>query len=247
MTQSVELTGIVLSAMPIGEYDKRITILTGERGKVTAFARGARRPNSRLLAATNPFTFGKFEVIEGRNAYTLIRAGIHNYFRELAEDVDAAYMGFYFLEFAGYFCQEGNDERQMLGLLYQSLRALTSPAFSSRLVRAVYELKAITINGQGPEVFSCIHCRRTEQLTRFSIRRGGVFCESCMAPEDAEPIQESTLYAMQFIIATPVEKLYTFRLSEGILTELEGIMKKYMDYYVHHTFRSLGVWENLQG
>ena len=147
MGQSVTLTGMVLTAMPIGEYDKRITILTKERGKITVFARGARRPNSQLLAGTNPFSFGNFELFEGKSAYNLSRASIQNYFRSLTMDLDATYLGFYFLEFAEYFCQENNDEVEMLKLLYQSLRALESKTFNNELVRVIFELKASIIEG----------------------------------------------------------------------------------------------------
>ena len=257
MGQSVVVTGMVLTTMPISEYDKRITILTKERGKICAFARGARRPNSQLLAATNPFSFGEFELFEGKSSYNVSKANIHNYFRELTMDVEAAYMGFYFLEFAEYFCQENNDEKEMLKLLYQSLRALESPAFSKGLVRAIFELKAMVINGEGPNMFRCMHCHKTEELNFFSVKRGGIFCPACVklirgmsqgehvSVKEFVKIFESTRYAMQYIISTPVEKLFSFQLSEEVLEELQRIMKDYLHTYVRHTFKSLQIIEEL--
>ena len=245
MGQSVVLTGMVLSTMPISDYDKRITILTKERGKITAFARGARRPNSQLLAATNPFTFGEFELFEGKSSYNVSKANIHNYFRDLTLDVDAAYMGFYFLEFADYFCQENNDEKEMLKLLYQSLRALESGKFAADFVRMVFELKAMTINGEGPTVFECMHCKTKENLKYFSVWRGGIFCPECKHGQKTKEIHESTRYAMQFIVSSTIEKLFTFQLSEEVLKELKKIMKSYMNTYVKHSFKSLEIIDEL--
>ena len=83
MSQSVVLTGMVLSAMPVGDFDKRITILTKERGKITAFARGARRPSSQLLAATNPYAIAQFEVNQTRKTYNVTKANNQKYIRKL--------------------------------------------------------------------------------------------------------------------------------------------------------------------
>ena len=232
------MMGMVLTAMPISEYDKRITILTREQGKLSAFARGARRPGSQLLAATNPFAFGEFELFEGRSSYTLTKASIRNYFRELVTELDAASLGFYFVEFAEYFCQENNDEREMLKLLYQSMRALENSKLDKRLVRAVYELRAIAINGEGPNVFSCMKCRSKENLSIFSVPKGGIFCGDCGKSVCGRPILDSTRYTMQYIISSTVEKLYSFSVSDEVLKELTEIMEEYLRHYVHHTFNS---------
>ncbi|MDU7709968.1 MAG: DNA repair protein RecO, partial [Clostridium sp.] len=117
----IVLTGMVLSTAPIGEYDRRVVILTKEQGKLAAFAKGSRRPNSPLVGAVNPFTFGEFTMYEGRSSHTIQSVNVLNYFAELREDIMGAYYGFYFLEFANYYTKESNDEREMLKLLYQTM------------------------------------------------------------------------------------------------------------------------------
>lgn len=246
MGANLSVTGLVLSAMPMGEYDKRITLLTKERGKITAFARGARRPNSQLLAATNPFSFGEFELFEGRSTYTVAKATISNYFRDLAYDPEAAYYGFYFLEFADYYCQENNDEKEMLKLLYQTLRALESERYDNRLVRAVYELKALAVNGEAPNVFACLSCGKKEELHHFSVRKGGTLCRACKGvADDTMHLTESTVYTMQYVIAAEIAKLYNFAVSDQVLAELQKMLTQYMHLYVNHTFKSLKILEEI--
>ena len=151
MRETTNLTGMVLKETPVGEYDRRLVILTRERGKITAFARGAKRPGNVLMAVSRPFVFGQFKLFEGREAYSLQGAEISNYFAEISADMEAACYGSYFLEFADYYCRENVDGTEMLLLLYQSLRALLKPALPDSLVKLVFELRAMVANGEYTE------------------------------------------------------------------------------------------------
>ena len=207
------MTGIVLKSIPVGEYDRAVTILTKEKGKISAFARNARKQNNRFMAAVSPFCFGKFKLYAGRNSYTMAEAEIDNYFEELRSDLENIYYGMYFLEVADYYTRENNAEAEMLKLLYQSLRALLHKNLDNRLVRAVYECKAMAVNGEFPGV-----------------------------PGDRE-LSESAAYTLQFIAVTPVERLYTFTVTESVLLELQEVAAKYREKIWGHSFKSLEMLE----
>ena len=96
-----------------------------------------------------------------------------------------------------------------------------SSAYDNRLVRAVFELKALAVNGEAPNVVFLSFLRQREHLTWFSVKRGGILCAECRneAP-DAVELNESTVYTMQYVILARIEKLYTFSVSGQVLEEL---------------------------
>ena len=61
----------------------------------------------------------------------------------------------YFLEIADYFTRENNDEREVLKLLYQTMRALLCEGIENTLIRYIFQWKMFVINGEYPDVFSC--------------------------------------------------------------------------------------------
>lgn len=215
MQDLINVTGMILKSEPIGEYDRRVVILTKERGKVSAFVRGARRPGNRFMAATNPFCFGEFKLYPGKNAFTLQDIHITNFFEELRDDFIGAYYGIYFMEIADYYGRENNDDKELLKLLYQALRAIIHPSYDNRLVRAVYEIKAIAVNGEFPGLFP-----------------------------DMNP-ESTCAYTISYIVQTPVEKLFRFSVTEEVLEELIRFSGRYCDKCMDKKFKSLEIIETL--
>ncbi len=213
MREYILLTGMVLQVGPIGEYDKRIVLLTRERGKITAFAKGARRQNSRLMAGTNPFSFGTFKIYEGKS-YTVLEAEISYYFEELRMDFEGAYLGMYFMEFADYYARENNDERELLKLLFQSLRAITQPSIPNALVKTVFEIKAMVVNGEFPGI-----------------------------PVNHQ-MSESAVYTVEYIVNSTIEKLYTFKVSDEVLQQITDLAAQCRRKYIDRKFKSLEVLKN---
>ena len=209
MSDLITVQGIVLSAQPVGEYDKRIVLLTRERGKISAFAKGARRQNSPFMAAANPFVFGNFTLYEGRSSYNL-------------------------------------------NLLYLTVKALLNPEIDDRLVRCIFELRTMTEQGLMPELFRCVNCGEEiagKENLFFSQEAHGILDGDCLkkaSPGEARTarrISPAALYTMQYIVSSPMTKLYSFTVTDEVLWELERHIQPYVAGNTDKKFKSLQILE----
>jgi len=211
MKDFITCTGMVLRSRPAGENDRLITLLAGTEGKLNVFVRGARKPSSRFAASSETFAFGEFKLSHGTSAYYLNDADISNYFEEFRTDIELAAYASYFAEIADYYCVEGDDATAMLGLLYASLLALQNPNFSYRLVRCIFVLRAIVLNGEFP-----------------GLPQGRNFNEAVIA-------------AIERIENADLRHLYTFKLTEPAEEELFKLTTEYEKRFMDRRFKSLEV------
>ncbi len=152
MYDEQSVRGIVLSGTLLGEFDKRLVVLTETMGKITVFANGARRQNSRFTAAAQSFVMGRFKLRQGRQAYTLTGAEIEQTFLELTQDMELYASASYCCELTEYFTRENVGGKDELNLLYVTFRALLDRKLPAEAIRGAFGIKLLDIEGEMPEV-----------------------------------------------------------------------------------------------
>lgn len=245
MRDRLELTGIVLAGTPVGDYDKRLVILTKERGKITVFARGARKPNSPYLGVSEPFNFGTFTLTEGYDAYHLVGADIKEYFLDVKKDIEGICYGTYFCDVLEYLSVDGFGDVNMMNLLFVSLKAITKKEIPNVLVRRIFELKVLAYDGEGMQVFSCCQCDK-EELAAFYLNGNGLVCKDCSRKvEHPYFISQSAVYTLQYILTASLTRLYTFHVTESVMEELNEVIGRYFSKHVTKKFNSLEILASL--
>lgn len=124
-----------------------------------------------MMAAANHSATGLLNVSKEGLLIIFIRHRSISDFEKLSLDFENAYYGMYFLEFADYYARENNDEKELLKLLYVTLKALEHGRVNRKLIRYIYEMRAMVINGEYPESFSCVNCGSSEGLMGYSVKK----------------------------------------------------------------------------
>jgi len=176
---------IFLRVQPFAEADRLATLLTTERGKVRAIAKGAQKGRGTLTAAVQPFVRARLILWQGRQIDGISQAEVVDAHRGLSADLGRLTAASYCCDLADAFTTERQEAQPVFALLAQALAwcdAAPPEAHTAVLLRW-FELGLLRATGFVPELAECTACARPlgepEGRTRFSATGGGLLCADC--------------------------------------------------------------------
>ncbi len=227
---TIKIKGIVLAENNMGDYDKMLTILTPNFGKISCSAKGARRPKSALLAGTQLFCFCEYLMYKGTSTYHINSCETIEMFYKIRTDLEKLKYAIHLNKIVQDVTDENQNSYNILQLYLNALYTIAETDKDKELVISIFKLRLLSILGFTPRIYSCVNCKEKENLNYFSIRDNGVKCEACSRQDKSSIfMSESTLNAIKYTISAPAKKLFSFNLKNESLEEFKLITRIYFN------------------
>lgn len=241
--------GLIIKEVNIGEADKIVTIFSKARGKISALAKGARRPRSKLVAGSQFLCYCDYVLFSGKEMYSINTSEVIEPFYEIRNNLTRLTYAVHFIDIISDVIQENQPSGRVLQLLLNSLHMLAKTDREPELIARIFELRLLSIMGYAPFVKSCIICGKNDMdNVSFSFKKCGFICgeEKCISNDIyAFELSSGAVKAIRHIIHSRFEELFSFRLSANVLQELEKINKRYMRERLEKDYNKLDFLKNL--
>jgi len=174
---------LVLRGYKLGETSKVVVLLTRERGKIRAVARGARGGRPRYQSALEPLSEVRV-TLYGRQGAELLRLGqaelLHSAFRASGRGLEAAMALSGCAELLDAFSPEGEAEDRVYRLACAVIGAVEEGA-NPELVSRYVEAWLLRLHGLFPPLDRCAACGGELPAGPLSYHRAahGFVCRAC--------------------------------------------------------------------
>jgi DNA repair protein RecO (recombination protein O) len=242
---SYRVEGIVIRTHKLGEADRIITVLSRERGKLRAVAKGVRRTRSKFGARLEPFSRVELFIAPGKNLDIITQAETLNVYGEaLALDYSRWTIGQTILETADRIASEDSvpAETQYL-LLVGALRALTEKEHDGFLVLNAYLLRALSMAGYSPVLTECAICGNPGPQPFFNVPSGGALCTDHRQPGSVAPKLETIELMMALLQG---DWLVADSAGEAQVREASGLVAAHTQWHLERALRSLPLVDRQQ-
>ena len=236
---SDKIRGIVLRATDIRESDRMLTLFSMERGRLSVYARGARKQKSKFLSASQVFCHGEYLLHQRGGLLILGQADVIETFYPISGDILRYAHAAYACDLAAELVNEHEPSPELFSLLLNALYHYAYHRVDPAQVNRTYGLKLMDIAGYRPQLSHCLHCGKMVQALRFDPLEGGVVCPECRAAWDrAGDIGPGTLKAMQFLLDSEFKQGLNLHLAPQAAEEMDRILDQYIESRIEKHLKS---------
>jgi DNA repair protein RecO (recombination protein O) len=233
---------VVLRSMRYGEADRILHIYTPQRGRMSAIAKGSRRPHSRFGGRLEPFFRLRMDLHEGRSELLTV-TGAHTLdgHAQLRTDARALDTATRACDAVARLFETSEGQPGVFNLLCNALALLDkNPARATRAYALAFRLKLLVAAGLAPRLGACVACGRGAPLMRFTAAGGGMLCDGCWRAgamtEQASSVASFPLEreAAQFMSAALASTLAeTPRAASAVLGQVERAIAETAAHHAH--------------
>ncbi|AEH44756.1 DNA repair protein RecO [Thermodesulfatator indicus DSM 15286] len=184
---NVVVQAIILSSQTLGEKDVRLELLSAERGRLAAVAKGGRKSLKRFVNTLEPFSLIQAHLRGGKVNLPpfLDQADLLNPFENLRFEPLTFAKAAYLSELVECFFKVGTGQA-FFSFFEESLYVLNKGLDFWPLLKISFELSLLKASGFFPYLGeSCLRCEKPlKRDVFFSFTEGGVVCENCAFEED---------------------------------------------------------------
>lgn len=175
-------TAIVLRYANYRDNDRMLTLFSPTRGRLEVLSRGCRKPRSALVACSELFALGDFELYEKAGRQTLVSCVLTETFYPLRTDYDKLQVGVFLLSLCEAAVQSNVPDQDLFMLLLHTLSRLTFYDQPWRPLTAGFLLHFAACQGFAPDLESCVFCGAPIPEgagAGFELQEGGLVCPQC--------------------------------------------------------------------
>jgi len=228
----LSVRGLIIRSVLYKESDRMISILTQDKGVVSACASGAAKASSPFSYSTQPLMLCDFVLSKTRDYYYLRDAEIIETFQAVQEDIERLTACAHLLEISADVCIDNESCKAIYALLLYALYALTKKEKDYRLIVSVFEWKVPDLLGFSSDLSVC-SCgeSNSREYGAFSFSHCRLYCRKSTCLNKAgnyQLLSPGCVDALVYIYTAPIAKLFSFTVTSKILEEMSRITRRYL-------------------
>lgn len=234
----MNIKGIVLKEIPCKEEDKIIVVFSREYGKISIYAKGARKTKSAYLAGTQLLSYSDFLIYKKDNLSNLSKIDLLDSFLDIKNDYEKLYLAMYFGELIDSLIIEDMPQKELFDFFLFTLEKLKK-AKDLKFIKAIFEMRVIALAGYMPNVLTCNECgKEMDEDCYFVSKDDGIVCDACNIKKHGIKISKTTLFTLKYIFYIKQDKVYSFDLDDKYKKELYKVSLDYKNRIIDKPLKS---------